>query len=188
MKISALLVSALFGILLAPVGVSAQDQEDVEIPVLAGTWIGEFEDKSEWERDPADSQRASALLGGRGRVDCEGTLEFTFGGTGNVFEAQGTQVQRCRSQRGGELSAQNQLPLPLILEEIELKKEGREVRFDFRPGGDRTTVCETKMKWKKDQQFFEGSYKCRARGSGTTAMDRLTEGEFEIRKAYGGGL
>ena len=161
-------------------------QEQLEIPVLLGLWQGDFESYAETAPSGATTQRTQANLHRRFRVDCKGTASFTFSGRSDAPNGNGLLEQSCDLALGGPLTDPSLLRQELIMSDIEIKKDGKEIRFEYHPSQDKATVCKTKMKWKMKEQVFEGEFDCLARGTGASLMDRITKGKFVvIRQGYG---
>jgi hypothetical protein len=134
------------GGLVAPNAVRAQ--QDFE---FRGIWIGEFEDKSEPERDIATRGNTGAAFGlsdgggrdrailGDGRFECEGQWTLTFRGPNDELRGRGDAQQTCKAVRNGTWRIPTET-MDLYAFEYANKGEGKEkeLRFEFeqraRPG------------------------------------------------------
>lgn len=184
-------------ILVGPtVALSAQDAEFV----FSGVWIGEFEDKTEPERDMATTGARTRAISGDGQSQCDGTLSLTFRGANENLTGSGDIVQTCKAARAGTW----QVPIERIgLADFEFKDKGegkdKELRFRIEirsrtaPNSTQSNEimrCDAKGKYKPKDDVFEGSYTCRheirIRQSGQRNMAILVRGKFELTRGGAG--
>jgi hypothetical protein len=183
----------------SPLALAAQEPDFV----FSGVWIGEFDDKTEPERDMATTGVRDRTIVGDGRSKCEGAMSLTFQGANNNLSGAGEVVQTCEAMRSGSW----QIPREALeMSDFEFKDKGegkdKELRFQFNirarvapgsTGANELVRCEAKGKYKPKDDVFEGSYSCRhelrVRQSGQRTMAIRIRGEFELtRGAAGNGL
>jgi hypothetical protein len=138
-SLGGVLILGSIGVLAAPTSVSAQ--QDFQ---FRGVWIGDFQDKSEPERDMATRGNTGVAFGmsdgggrdraiqGDGKFECEGQWTLTFRGPNEDLRARGEAEQTCKSVR----SATWKIPTEtLTMAEFEYRDKGegkdKELRFEF---------------------------------------------------------
>ncbi len=168
---------------------SASAQEDFR---FAGTWIGEFEEDTQPERDMATSGGRDRAIAGDGRFECEGMWTLQFSGPNEELEGSGFVEQTCKAMRSGT----RQIPAePLVIEDIEFddKGEGKDKELKFRvrmtdvKSDDSATIrCDARGKYKPNDMVFEGDYSCRhevrLRQSGQRTMAVRARGKFKLTR------
>lgn len=182
-------------LLLAAPAISAQENFS-----FAGTWIGEFEEKTEPEFDMASrddpsggrSTGRSRAIAGEGKFECEGSWTLTFQGANEDLSGSGAVEQTCKAMREGTWQVPSN---PLVLQDIEFKDKGegkdKELKFSLRmtdvKSGDSATIrCESKGKYKPKDMVFEGDYSCRhelrQRQSNQRVMAYRVRGKFKLTR------
>ena len=189
-------IGMFMGLGLALAGPTPTLSAQADVFRFSGTWMGEFEDKSEPERDMATTGARERAISGDGKSDCDGTMSLTFQGANDHLSGSGQVVQSCKQARAGTW----QIPPEMIgLRDFEFKDKGEgkdkelkfrfEIRFRVAPGstvGNELMRCDAKTKFKPKDMVLEGDYNCRheirQRQSGQRNRALQVRGKFKLTR------
>ena len=173
-------------VLSALVALPVQAQDEFR---FAGTWVGEFEEETEPERDLADRGRRDRAIAGDDQYECEGTWVIQMRGPNDNLRMEGMVEQQCRARRSGLRQVP---PNPIVFRDIEFEDEGegeeKKLKFqmdliDAKTDDSATIRCQGEMEYKPDDDKIEGDYQCRhtlrLRTSSRDLALRI-RGEFEL--------
>jgi len=193
----------ILGLAARPADISAQQEFQFH-----GVWVGDFEDRTEPERDMATRGGASLgggsgagrdrMIAGRGQYRCDGEMRLDLRGPNDNLRGTGELDQQCKAARSGLW----QIPTEVIgLSDFEFEDEGegREKKLEFRfevryrtpPGqtaSNELIRCDAEGEYKPDDDAFEGEYDCRhvtrmQQASGRETFAIRIRGDFKLTRA-----